>query len=167
MAPSNTHAPGLHFVPAVLWAGLIAGSLMLAIVALPGIFAGGDTLGAPRMIGALVVDRDASTLTTTFILVSVAGHFFLSVLFAFILALLVHRMNTLMAVATGAAYGIGLYLINFFVMATAFPWFAEFRNLTNFVSHLAFGMIAAWAYKRLRAPKARADYRPAIEPRQA
>lgn len=157
---SPSHSPGPSFWRATFWSAVVAGSLFLILViVLPALFGGRVTLGPPRIIGALVINEDPSSVTTGLIVGGVVGHYFLSFVFTLILSLIVYRMGTGAAVATGAIFGIALYLLNFYMMAVAFPWFAEFRNATTFLSHIVFGITAAWVYKRLKAP-VKASIRP-------
>lgn len=152
MATPRPDRPRPTFTRAVLWSGLASGGVFLILVlVLPAVFGGEATLGPPRMIGGLVVAQDPHMLTTGIIIAGVIGHFFLSLLFAFILALVVYRLSPQAALGVGVLYGAALYLLNFYAMAVAFPWFADFRGLATLVSHLAFGATAAWVFKRLHA----------------
>lgn len=157
--------PGAGFWYSITWAAAVAGSLFLIlIIALPAIFEGGAMLGPPRMIGALMVGQDPSNVTTGIIVSGVIVHYILSFVFTFILSLLVYRMERYKAVAVGAVFGLGLFLFNFYLMAFAFPWFAEFRNATTLITHLVFGITAAWVFKALKNPRPRVVRRPASPP---
>jgi peptidoglycan/LPS O-acetylase OafA/YrhL len=57
--------------------------------------------------------------------------------------------TVLRAVVTGAAFGLVLYLINFFVFIYWFPWLAELRGWATIAAHLAFGVVAALLYWKL------------------
>jgi len=49
--------------------------------------------------------------------------------------------------ALGAAFGLLIYLVNFYpVAAMLFPWFAMARNWVTISSHIVFGLVLAWAY---------------------
>jgi len=80
---------------------------------------------------------------------ALAVHFPLSILYAVILAWIIHRWATGRAIWVGAAFGLVLYLVNFYGFTAIFPWFAMARNWVSIVSHILFGMVAAWAYVRL------------------
>ncbi|MGH7477289.1 MAG: hypothetical protein ACRELD_13530 [Longimicrobiales bacterium] len=139
---------------AAIWAGIIAGAvfLMLELVMVP-VFLGESAWGPPRMIAAIALGQDVLPPPATFdlviVLVAMMIHFVLSVLYALVLAWFVSRLGTGAAVATGAAYGLALYVVNFYLFTTVFPWFAMARNWVSIVAHILFGVIAAWAYKRL------------------
>jgi lipid-binding SYLF domain-containing protein len=49
----------------------------------------------------------------------------------------------------GAVFGLVLYLVNFYGFTTAFPWFAMARGPITIITHIIFGVAAAWAYKGL------------------
>lgn len=68
------------------------------------------------------------------------------------MAAVVERMNTGTAVLVGAAFGLGLYVLNFYGMTAAFPWFATARNWVSIFSHVVFGLVAAASYKQLAGP---------------
>lgn len=57
------------------------------------------------------------------------------------------------ALIVGAVFGLLLYLVNFFVMTSAFPWFAEMRGLPTLTAHLIFGASAALIYMKLERPE--------------
>lgn len=165
MASSDNGRPS--FWRAVLWATVVSGGLFLVLViVLPALFEGESALGPARIIGGLVLHQDPSAVSDGLIAAGVAGHFFLSFVFTYLLALIVYRMRTRTAVGVGTAYGLALYLFNFYAMSVAFPWFADFRGATTFLSHLAFGVTAAWVFKRLREPKGRPVESP-VSPRPA
>ena len=46
----------------------------------------------------------------------------------------------------GAVFGLALYLINFYVVTGAFPWFAELRGWSTLITHLIFGVSASLLY---------------------
>ena len=140
----------------VLLAGLAAGTVFLILtLLLSAIIEGAAALGPPRIIGGLVMGQDASGLTTGFILVTVLGHFVLSLLFTYILSLIVYRFDRSRAALVGAVYGLGLYLLSFYIMSTAFPWFAAYRGTGTLLTHVGFGMTAALVFKLLHQPKTR------------
>jgi hypothetical protein len=72
-----------------------------------------------------------------------------------ILSALVSRMSAGGALVTGAAFGVLLYIVNFYGFTALFPWFAMARNWVSIVAHAVFGLAAAWAYVALaRRPAA-------------
>lgn len=139
--------------PAIL-TGLIAGLvfLMLEMVMVP-LFLGVSPWAPVRMIGAIVLGQGVLPPPATFdITVFVAAalvHFVLAVIYAIILALIIHRLNMAIALVVGLLFGLGLYLVNFYGFTAQFPWFAEARNWVSIFAHLVFGVVSAWTYKTL------------------
>jgi uncharacterized membrane protein YagU involved in acid resistance len=65
-------------------------------------------------------------------------HFALSIVYGLIFAWIASYlpMSRGVAILAGAAFGLALYLINFYPIAAAFfPWFAMARNWISIVSH--------------------------------
>jgi hypothetical protein len=85
---------------------------------------------------------------------AMAVHAALSILFAVILAVLIARVPSNTVLAVGIAFGVALYIVNFYGFTALFPWFAMARNWVSIVAHAIFGFTAAWAYQSLarRAP---------------
>ncbi|WP_429318414.1 hypothetical protein [Paraburkholderia sp. GAS448] len=142
---------------AVVIAGCVAGAVFLVLELLGIWFAGQSPWGAPRMIAAIAVGRGVLTQPPTFevgiVLVALAVHFVLSVIFTLILAVIIapFSFDSSMGMASlaGAVFGATVYLVNFYGMSHVFPWVADARSWVSFVSHIAFGLIAADTYLRL------------------
>ncbi len=84
------------------------------------------------MIAAMVLGRDALPPPATFdvgiLMIAMLIHFTLSIICAIVLTLIIRNWSTGSAVAAGAMFGLLIYLINFYVLASAlFPWFAMAR----------------------------------------
>lgn len=141
----------------VIWSGLIAGAifLVLELIMVP-LFLGMPPWAPVRMIAAIVLGRDVLPPPATFdigiFLAAALVHFPLSIIYALIHALMLERwpMNTAMALLAGGVFGLVLYLVNFYGFTAVFPWFAEARNWVSILVHIAFGVVAAWAYGALR-----------------
>lgn len=79
-------------------------------------------------------------------------HFALAINFGRVVDLLVRDRDLPAACLRGAAVGLALYALNFWVIAPAlFPWFENNRGLTTLADHLLFGAVAGAAYVQLRA----------------
>jgi uncharacterized membrane protein YagU involved in acid resistance len=137
---------------AAVWAGVIAGIvfMMLEMVMVP-LFLGASGWGPPRMIAAIVMGRAVLPPPASFdlgvMMVALIVHLVLSIVFALILAWLINRKGTGAALLIGAAFGLLIYLVNFYGFTAAFPWFAQARNWVSVFAHVVFGFVAAWAYK--------------------
>ena len=134
-------------------AGLIAGALFLVAEMLLVPLVGGSPWGPPRMIAAIVLGEGVLPPPASFalgiVLVALAVHFALSIVYAIALGAMVHRAGSGAALLIGLAFGLVLYLVNFFVFTAVFPWFATARNWVSIVSHLLFGGVAAASYHAL------------------
>lgn len=136
---------------AAVWAGLIAGIVfvVLEMLMVP-IFLGGSPWGPPRMIAAIAMGRDVLPPPATFdfgiLAVAVLIHLVLSVLLAFVFALLAKGRSLGAAIGIGIVFGLVLYGLNFYVMTAVFPWFAEARNWVSIFAHAMFGLVLGWAY---------------------
>jgi hypothetical protein len=107
------------------------------------------------MIAAMVLGRDALMPMDQFSVGIVATatmvHLVLSVVYGIIIGWLLHRLDMGWALAAGAAIGLALYVINFYLIAPAvFPWFIEARDMVGAVAHVIFGAVAGGAYVGLR-----------------
>ena len=158
MAASDTNTrQTIHWKSAIL-SGIIAGAvfMMLEMLLVP-VFLGGSPWGPPRMIAAIGMGQGVLTPPDTFalvpMLVAMAIHFMLSMVLAVLLALIVSRMGMGMAVLVGAAFGLVIYLINFYALTAFFPWFSMARNWISIFSHVMFGAVAALSYKWLQNPQ--------------
>lgn len=141
---------------AAIWAGVIAGAvfMILEMIMVPA-FLGGSPWAPPRMIAAIVLGREVLPPPATFdagvVMTAMVVHFALSIVFAIVLAWLIYRVRRATALLIGAAYGLALYLVNFYGFTALFPWFADARNWVSVVAHILFGLVAAWVYVALAA----------------
>lgn len=146
---------------AAIWAGIIAGIIfmVLEMIMVP-VFGGGSPWGPPRMIAAIGMGRDVlpspdtpPTFDFLVLMVAMILHLLLSVIYSVVLAFFIHRLDMGRAAVLGAAFGLALYLINFYAFTALFPWFANARNWITIFTHIVFGLVAAAAYKGLQKPK--------------
>ena len=73
-------------------------------------------------------------------------HFGLSVILAFVFAFIARGRTVGMSTLLGAAFGLAVYLINFYGMTAVFPWFAMGRGWIGIVSHVAYGAVLGFVY---------------------
>lgn len=142
---------------AAVYAGIIAAIAfaLLEMIFVPLIY--GASPWAPlRMIAAIAMGRDVlpppGTFDLSVVTVAAIVHLILSIIYAFILALIVTSTGKALAIVIGGVFGLSLYLINFYGFTALFPWFAEARNTVSLLSHIIFGLVLAWAYKALARP---------------
>jgi hypothetical protein len=144
-----------------LLAGVIAGAVFLILaLALVPLLLGGSPWGLPRMIAAILMGEGVltpETFSLGIVLVAVGVHFVLSIIYAFVFALVLGRMDTGPALLTGLVGGLVLYLLNFYGFTALFPWFAAARNWLVIVNHLVFGAVTAWSYTAMARAHAREE----------
>lgn len=144
--------------PAAAVAGLAAGAILMVLELIWAILiVGGEPWRISHMIAAIVVGPDALEVrdfSVRLIALALATHYVLGMVFGLVLAALIapfhleERAGFLLL--AGAAFGMALYLINFYGMSVVFPWFADLRGGVAVVAHLVFGMTAAVIYRRLK-----------------
>lgn len=143
--------------PAALIAGFLAGALLMVLEFLWAVTGGHDPWVIAHKVAGITLGHSVATtsdFSASVIAIALATHYVLGMLFACILAavLSTFRLDESpgMAFGMGAAFGIVLYLFNFYVMAKAFPWFVDLRTLETFIGHVIFGMLAGFAYWRMQ-----------------
>lgn len=104
----------------------------------------GQPLTAPfDLISSILLGRDALAAGETSVALGMVVHSVLSVGFGVVLAVLspLVRTNGTMA-AFGAVYGIGLFVLNFIVLAqTVLPQFTNPNLPLEFAAHVVFGVL--------------------------
>ena len=103
-------------------------------------------LAAAVVMGPSVLPPPAS-FDIAVMAVATAVHFALSFVYAGLVALLVERQAPSLVLVVGAAFGLVVYFVNMHGFTQIFPWFAQARDWITVVAHLAFGIIAAVAYR--------------------
>jgi len=143
---------------AAVLAGAIAGAVFLVLgVFLMTLATGESLLEPPRMIAAIILGRGALQSPQAFsvgiVLTAFVVHFALAIVLALILRLIMASFNLdssmRMTSVAGSAFGVAVYLINFYGMTRFFPWFAEARNWASLLVHIVFGVMTADLYMRL------------------
>lgn len=137
---------------AAIWASIIGGLVfaILEVVLVP--WLQGKSPWAPlHMIGAIALGPSAMASPDAFDLgvigTAVGVHIGLAILYGVILAYIVNRMTTGLAVVVGGAYGLALYFINFYGFTAWFPWFADARDGISIFTHIVQSGLVAYCYK--------------------
>jgi hypothetical protein len=138
-------------------AGFFAGAVLMVLELLWSTAAtGSDPWVAARMVGAIIQGPDAlqtSGFNLSVVIAALATHYVLGIVFGVVLGAIIapfHLDSSIgMALATGAVFGILIYLLNFYGMQRIFPWFADMRGWPAFFGNVVFGMVAAFAYCKL------------------
>ncbi len=135
------------------------GVLMLLELSWSAITNAADPWLATHMIAALVMSWDVLQTSGYSLGVTVAAllvHYALGVAFGVMLATIIapFRLDSsvALALAAGAAFGLLLYLLNFYGMAGVYTWFVALRGWPTAIAHVIFGMTAAYIYLKLERP---------------
>jgi hypothetical protein len=81
--------------------------------------------------------------------VSLIVHLPLSIGFACLIAVVLHRWGLIVGILGGAGFGLALYFINFYTVSFFFPWFFPMRSWIMAASHIIFGALAGGIYEAL------------------
>jgi hypothetical protein len=131
-------------------AGAIGGAVFLALDMVLTSLSGGSGSESPRLIAAIVLgDKVLSPSASIFpsvMLVGLIVHVVLSMLYGLPISALVHRTGLATASLLGSIAGLGLYVLNFYVFTSVFPWFANARTWVTVLVHLVFGFVVACSY---------------------
>jgi uncharacterized membrane protein YagU involved in acid resistance len=144
--------PGAHISgKAVVGAGLLAGAVYFVLEMLMARFVLDVSPWVPaRMIAAVsqgtVVLPPPDTFDLSVTIAAIIQHAILSLVYAFIFAFFAKGRSIMVATMLGAAYGLLLYVINFYGFTAAFPWFAAARNWGTVLTHLIFGAVLGGTY---------------------
>ena len=138
---------------AAVWAGVVAGVVFLFVsMVLTSVY-----LGSPwvmvRLIASIVMGEAVLPPPATFELgifgAALAVHLAFSIVFACLIAYVLHRWGLLVGILGGAAFGLALYFINFYTFSAFFPWFFPMRSWIMAVSHVLYGALAGGLYEAL------------------
>lgn len=134
---------------AVLISGLVAGTLFLItdLIFAPLVtnVSGALTL---RYFAALVLGSKVLTQTGANILVTgIVVHYVLSLVFALVITLVVHRWGMVVGIVGGVIMGVAIYGINLYTVTLLFPWFFAINSPVILLCHAIFGAVAGGVYE--------------------
>ena len=139
---------------AALAAGMAAGILATAVQvtlwfvltdALPEIFYRDARFAAAIVMGPGALSPAGARATV--LLAATLVHFALSIVYGVIVSWLAARLGARASLLAGAVFGVALYALNMHAFTALFPWFAASRDGITLVAHIAFGVVAAGAYR--------------------
>lgn len=140
-------------------AGFAAGAILMVLELAWAALAGTDgpwrisQLVAALTLGSGPLQGSAFAFDAGIVGMALATHYFLGVAFGmtlgYILAGFRYDTTVMAMLLIGAAFGVLLYLINFFVLTQVFSWFKELRGWTTLAAHLVFGISTALLYWKL------------------
>jgi hypothetical protein len=139
--------------------GLAAGALVVVVEMFwATMVAGVHPWATTRMIAAIVMGRDVlqtSMFSVSTVAMALIIHFVLGTILGVVLAAIMAPFqldsSPGMSLLVGAVFGLVIYLFNFYVMTSAFPWFVDARGWHTLAGHLIFGMAIALCYWKLES----------------
>lgn len=136
---------------AIPLAGLVGGTVyLLLFLVLSPLLLGIDDSVILYYFASLVMGTDVLVEQTAWVLIiGIAVHYTLSVLFAFVIAIVVHRWGLLVGIVGGAILGASLYGINLYTMTLAFPWFYAINGTLLLIAHVLYGAVVGGVYESL------------------
>lgn len=143
-------------------AGFVAGAVVM-VLELLWAFVAQDVgpWGITHKVAAIVMGPDSvqsSEFSAGVVATALATHYVLGIVFGLILALIIAPFHfdssAGMVLTVGAVFGLALYILNFYGMVRFFPWFADMRGWVTLLTHLIFGMVAAFTYFTMERPEA-------------
>ncbi len=132
--------------------GIIAGLVFAMFEMVMAALLNGAFFGPLRMIGAIVLGREAlqpSYPLLTAIVVGLVVHMMLSAIYGIVFALIVAAVPALASspaalIAAASVYGLVLWLVNFYVVAPLadWVWFTQSNPVVQFIAHtVMFGAV--------------------------
>lgn len=154
MSTTHTQRPTIGFGAAAL-AGLVAGIIMAMVAMIATTVLGMGALAMPSMIGGLLLGSQiAANGGPMVVLTGLMLHMMLSAMFGVVYAVIVNRVTHELPV-TALAYGVGLWLMNFYVIGHVWSNAAAIaQNEPVFLAlttHLVFGAVLGVAALGARA----------------
>ncbi len=152
MANYRTMSPVLVDWRAAVLAGLAAGTLFLILnlVLIPELICGTVEV-VLRYFASIVLGPEAVGPSTSFgaltAITAVLLHYFLSIIFAIVVAYVVHRWGVVGGTIGGAVLGLSIYLINMYTLTLLFPWFFTMENTLFLIVHIIFGAAVGALYE--------------------
>jgi len=135
-------------------AGIIGGMAFMAIEATAAALAGhGAVWQAPREIaailfGGLIEGRPIGLVVA----IAILFHLSLSLFYGRALAYVLFKRGNRHWLQIGLLFGLGLYIVNYYLLGAFIPRIAAARSAAWLFCHLGFGAVAAGAYTRLERP---------------
>ena len=139
--------------PAVI-AGLLAGALALMLRVLLWVLVTGGSFWAPFYQSAAILLGPESLAPVDapqmgVVAAGVLMHMALSLVYALLLAFIIHRWGLVVGIVGGALFGLAIYIINYYTFTYLFPWFFPLRSWLVLATHIFFGATAGGIYEAL------------------
>ncbi len=139
---------------AAIRAGFIAGSFFLLLnLLLNGLVYGTSSWQLLRQFASILLGEailpPPATADGTALLVGLLLHFGFSLIYALIIAYVIHRGGLVGGIVGGALLGIAFYAINLYTFTLIRPWLFSLNNWVFLLTHLIFGALAGGIYEAL------------------
>ena len=136
---------------AIPFAGLIAGTVFLLMnLILSPLLLQIDPTIILRYFASLVMGTSALVSdNASFLLVGVLTHYVLSIVFTFIISIVIHKWGLAVGIIGGAILGLSIYGINLYTGTLVFQWFYAIDSPLLVISHVVFGAVAGGVYETL------------------
>jgi len=155
-------------------AGFAAGAVLMVLeLVWAAVYQSDAVWRIPQLVAALTLgpytalQGPAHVFDPTIVAVALLTHYALGIGFGIVLGAVIagyHYDNDdgggLSLPVIGAVFGALLYVVNFFGLTEAWPWFAEMRAWGTFAAHLVFGITAAVLYGKLAHASRRRQVQP-------
>ncbi len=135
------------------------GVLMLLELFWSSVVQDGNPWPATRMVAAMAMGGAVlreSGFSLAVVATALALHYALGTVYGVALVAVVVACGleprAFMATLAGAAFGLLLYIVNFYGVAQAFPWFSALRGAATATTHVVFGMAVVVFYLALERP---------------
>lgn len=144
------------------WKAAILAGLAGGIVSLfSNIFISSSLLDSPwlflRIIASILLGKGVLPPPVDFswpvLFAGLGIHLSLSVIFACVIAAVVHQWGMIVSFLGGAVLGLAFYTINFYTLTLLFPWFYPFRSWIFLLMHMLYGAFAGSVYELLEVEK--------------
>jgi hypothetical protein len=132
-------------------AGIAGGTaFLLIVILLSSAWLGVDSAMLLSYFASLVMGNGVLTNPSVLtLIVGIGVHYVLSIAFALIIALVVHRWGLWVGIVGGAILGLSLYAINLYTMTLIFPWFYAINSTLLVVGHVLYGAVVGAVYEMM------------------
>lgn len=139
---------------AAFWAGILSGTVLLLLnLFLTPHYIGGNGWVIVRLFASILLGKGVLAPPATFdlaaLITALFTHLTLSILYALILAYIIHRGGLITGILGGAVFGLALYLINFYTLTLFFKWFFAMESKSFLFNHIIYGALAGGTYEAL------------------
>jgi len=139
---------------AAVWGGVISGTVFFLLnLFLTPYFMGGNIWVIVRLFASVILGEAVLAPPATFdiyaLVTAIFANFVISMLFALLIAYIIHRGGLITGIIGGAILGLAIYAINFYTMTFFFPWFFAMQHWIIIVNHIIFGALAGGIYEWL------------------